>query len=137
MACKRISKRADLVCIGKRDKMVEFFNRKTLPTADSFTIDLKSDFTAWCMVETRRGVEKFDGTNVSRGPDTTVFYTDAGYEPKLEKKQICKLNNKYFEVNRFDNINEENRTLEIVCTQLGDLTDSNGDEIKTSWAKLE
>lgn len=127
MSCKTIKKKADRTCAGRRDKLVEVFSRDIVSDSFSFKMDLTSEFKIWCMAETKRGTSSFDGTNVNRGPDTTWFYTAYGVD--IEKKRILKFNNKYFEVDRTENINLENRTLAIVCIELGDT------EKETSWAK--
>jgi len=134
MACKTISKKADRTCAGKRDKKVAVFSRDIKPADISFKMDLTAQFSIWCMSKTVRGTERFDGTNTNRSPDTTWFYTAFGV--KIEKKQILSINGKYFEVDRTENINEENKTLAIVCVELGNITESDGiTELKTSKRK--
>jgi hypothetical protein len=131
MACKTISKKADRTCTGKRDKKVEVFNRDIKPADISFQMDLTSQFSIWCMAETKRGTERFDGTNTNRSPDTTWFYTAFGVT--IESKQILSLNGKYFEVDRTENMNMENITLAIVCVELGNIKDTDGiTALKTS-----
>ncbi|RLC69262.1 MAG: hypothetical protein DRH97_00185 [Chloroflexi bacterium] len=131
--CGFIKKKAGRVCAGSMDKYVEFFDRETVPSIKSFSTELKPKFKAFCSVETRRGVQKFDGTNTNRGPDTTVMRTHDGYS--FEKKMIAKLNNKFFEIDRFENLNEDNRFIEVTCIELGDETDSTGDDNLTSLRK--
>jgi hypothetical protein len=131
MACRTISKKADRTCAGRRDKKVEVFSRDIAPADISFKTDLTSELSIWCSVETKRGVKIFDGTNTNRAPDTTIFYTAYGVD--IESEQILSLNGKYFEVDRTDNMNMENRTLAIICVELGDIKAKDGiTEIKTS-----
>lgn len=123
-SCGFIKPKASRVCVGKMDQFVQAYSRKITPAEISHTQDLKPAFNFWAMIETRRGTSRFDGVNVERGADTTVFRTHYGV--KFAKKQILKFNNKYFEVDRIENLNEENRFLEVTAIELGDIFDSDG-----------
>lgn len=134
-SCGYIKKKAGRVCSGDMDKLVPFYDRDTVPTDDSITIDIKPKFSAWCMIETRRGSSHWDGTNTNREPDTTVFWTRAGY--KFEKKMLALWNGKYFEVDRDEDINEDGEFLEITAVETGFTVDTNGDTNETSWVRGE
>lgn len=137
MACSGyIRKKPSKVCAGSMDKLVQFFDRKTLPNTESFTINLVAKFSPWCSVETRIGSSVYNGTNVVRGADTTIFRTHNGYV--FEKKMLAKLEGRYFEVDRFENLNEDNRFIEVTCIELGNAKDTDGTtDLETSWAKCE
>ena len=135
MACrKRITKKASLVCTGDLNSLIKIIDRKITPDTISFTMNLSDYVEAWSSIETRRGSTRFDGVNVNREADTTIFRIRYGYD--VAKKQLIDWNGTYFEIDRIEDLNGERRFLELSCVETGFKKDTDGTtDLEANWSR--
>jgi len=83
------------------------------------SIDITTFMTVKAKIETKQGVEAFDGTNLNTlmTHEFTIRYITG-----VTIVNNVNYNNKYFKIERIINLNEENKYLIIQCTERGDNT---------------
>jgi len=117
--CEQIRRKNRAVCIGDmRDKIVIQVRTITSPSSDGvdFTEVFNTDKTVWAMVETKNGVEIFDGTNLL-GVATHYFYIR--YIENLTAESWIKFKSKYFDILDIQNLEERDEFMLIRCNERG------------------
>jgi len=118
-ACYGIKKRRRNVCIGDMDKQIVIQLRTlTPPATDSvdFSEVFTTESTVWAMVETRSGVEIFDGTSL-KGIATHYFYIRYNAEYTFENWVL--FNEKKYNILDVQNFEEENKFYLLRCSLRG------------------
>jgi SPP1 family predicted phage head-tail adaptor len=117
--CINIKRKNRAVCIGDmRDKITVQVRSITPPAAGGvdFTEVFTEDKTIWAMVETRSGVEIFDGTNLV-GVATHYFYIR--YLSNLTAESWVKFKSKYFDILDIQNFEERDDFMLLRCNERG------------------
>ena len=121
MTCKTSVQFKDKrVCIGDLNKQIDVEIRAITPkeTVD-FTETFSDVATVWSKVVTTRGVEVFDGVNLS-GLATHLFYIK--YLDGVEKTNFVDYNGKRYVILDVENQNENNEILILKCEERGTKT---------------
>lgn len=125
MICEYKKLKKKKLCIGDLRKKITVYDRSIKPAETSSEFENSQTFSNaviyWCAIETKTGVEIFDGSNLL-GSATHIFYIK--YVESINTENTIKWNNKYYTVLQVDNVNEENEYLAIFCSERG--TTSNG-----------
>lgn len=116
MACRKISKKADKVCIGDLKKSIKIINRAIEPADVSHTMDFTDFVSAYARIDTTKGNPFFNGVNIEDFP-SHVFYIRYGFT--VEKNYTLEYASNYYNVLDVENLNEENRFLKISCVKNG------------------
>lgn len=117
--CISIKKPDRKICAGDlRDKIVIQVRTITPPATSGvdFTEAFSSDATVWSMVETKMGVEIFNGTSL-KGVATHYFYIR--YRADLTAESWLKFNSKYYDILDVQNLDERNEFLLLRCSLRG------------------
>lgn len=120
-SCRKIKKKADLICTGDLDKRITIFVRDiTVPVGGS--VDYGESFsvptTVWAMIETlSKGVQIFDGANVV---DTASHNIYIRYRPAVTFENYLDYEGRRFRILNTENLNERNRYIKLQCTERGD-----------------
>ncbi len=120
MSCEKIDLKNKKICIGDLNKKIdiELMTITPLATAD-FTETFVDIATVWAGIQTIKGVEIFDGTNVL-GVATHNFYIK--YRAGIERDNFIDYNSKRYRVLDIENQNENNEFLILRCEERGDKT---------------
>jgi hypothetical protein len=116
MACGKIKKKADTICVGELKKSIKIINRKIEPDEVSHTMDMTDSISAYARIDSTSGNPMFNGVNTEDQP-THFFYIRYGYT--IEKNYTIENNNNYFIVQTIENLNEENRFLKVSAIKNG------------------
>ena len=119
MACRKISRKADRICIGDLKKPIKIINRKIETSEVSHTMDFSDYVSCRARIDTKQGGQFFNQVNTDDAP-THIFYIRYGYT--VEMNYTIELNGNYYLVRTVENLNEENRFLKISCTKNGPKT---------------
>jgi head-tail adaptor len=119
MTCKTIKPKTIKVCIGSmRHKIKINIRTLTPPSADSvdFGEVLSSEKEVWSAIETSRGVEVFDGTNLI-GVATHLFYIRALTGQTAE--DWVEFKGDYYDILDVQNFQEDDRFQVLRCNLKG------------------
>lgn len=116
MGCGRIKRKADQICVGDLKRLIKIIDRKIEPADVSHTMDFSDLVSIRARVDTRRGIEFFNGVNVENAP-THYFYVRFGVE--VERNYTIEFRDNYYIVSDVENLNEENRFLKISAVKNG------------------
>ncbi len=120
MSCKTIRPKTIKVCIGSMKHKIKI-NVRTLtpPSDDSVDFDevLSSEKEVWSAVETSRGIEVFDGTNLI-GVATHLFYIRALAGQTAES--WVEFKGSYYRILDVQNFQEDDRFQVLRCVVRGD-----------------
>ena len=115
MSCKTIKPKTIKVCIGSMNKKIKITVRTlTPPSADGVDFDevLSGEKEVWAAVETHRGIEVFNGTNLI-GVATHLFYIRALTGQTAEDWVEFKGN--YYRILDVQNFQEDDRFQVLRC----------------------
>lgn len=126
--CKRIVGERRRVCIGDMNQKIKIQTRDLAsPSADN--VDYGESFTdaktIWAMVQTTRGGEFFDGTELNN-PYTHFFYirfipnSVFSKSGRLTSQEWIRWKNRTFKIVDVENLEERNEILLLRCRERGD-----------------
>lgn len=125
MSCGNIKRKADKICVGDLKRLIKIINRKIEPADISHTMDFDSFNSVRARVDTRRGIDFFNGVNTENAP-THYFYVR--YNVDVEMNYTIEFRDNYYLVVDVENLNEENRFLKISAVKNGPKSNA------TNWA---
>jgi len=117
--CQRVQRKNRAVCIGDmRDKIILQSRSITAPSANGsdMTESFVTTKTVWSLVETRQGIEIFDGTNLI-GVATHYFYIR--YVSGLTAETWIQFKSKYYDILDVQNLEERNEFMLLRCSERG------------------
>ncbi len=120
--CVRISRKKRHVCIGDMREKIDITLRSLQAPVDG-SVDFSESLTAlqtvWAMLETKAGVEIFDGTNL-KGVATHFFYIRflAGIDIDIDKWVTFKA--QHYTIIDVQNLEERDEFLLLRCALRGD-----------------
>jgi head-tail adaptor len=117
--CTKVQRSRKTICSGALRETIILKTRtqqapKTNTASASIRFDCSRSIKA--MVDTKTGVDTFDGTN------TNSLFTHEftiRYLSDVDVQNSIEYNCKFFSVERIVNINEENRYLILICSERG------------------
>lgn len=118
--CSKVNIRNRKVCIGDlRDKIVIQTRSITPPSANGsdMTETFATSNTVWAAIETRNGVEIFDGTNVLQGVATHYIYIR--YIAGLTEESWILYKSKYYDIIDVQNLEERDEFMLLRCCERG------------------
>jgi len=118
--CKKIRRVNKQVCIGAlKDSIILQTRRQNAPIKGSVdhTISFVSPVTANALVETKKGIETFDGTNINA---LLTHHFTIRFLANIEVFKFVEFRSKYFLIDRTVNIDEKNQYLILMCSDRGD-----------------
>jgi len=113
---KQICNIQSAVCIGSMKFPIQIINSEINPEAIGFTINFDDFVTTYAAIQTRTGVETFDGSNISHNL-THIFYIRYGIE--VEALYHIRYNEKFYIVMDVEDMGEEKRFLKLTTTERG------------------
>ena len=118
--CKRIVRKNRKICIGDMRERIQI-NIRTLKAPVDGSVDFSETFqeveTVWAMVETKTGVEIFDGTNLL-GVATHFFYIR--FLADIDFTNWIKFKNQFFDILDVQNLEERDEFYLLRCSLRGD-----------------
>jgi hypothetical protein len=122
MTCKTISRKRPKVCIGGMRHKIEIHVRTLTPPSTGVDFDevLSEVKEVASMVETTKGTEVFDGTNLL-GMATHLFYIRALSGQTAE--DWLEFNGEYYDILDVQNFSEDNRFQVLRCNLRGSTSD--------------
>lgn len=123
MGCTtKISKPSSELCLGDLNQQIDILAR-AITVPDLSGVDYGEAFTQiitiWASVETKTGVQIFDGTNLV-GTATHIIYVR--YIPNVTFEDWVLLKGQYYAILSVENINEDDQFLKLSCVLRGDQT---------------
>jgi SPP1 family predicted phage head-tail adaptor len=124
MACGRIKKNTNKICISDLDKRVIFqitsitgTNSPDISTAVGFT----NIATVWAMIKTRATTQYINGVNIEVGISTDIYIR---YNSNIDitKQLYIEYNSAKYKVINAENIDKENDFIRFRCVEHGDKT---------------
>jgi SPP1 family predicted phage head-tail adaptor len=117
--CTKIKRNNKTLCAGALKETIILKTRaqqapKTNTASASIRFDCSRSVKA--MVETKSGVDTFDGTNTN---SLLTHEFTIRYLSDVDVQNSIEYNCKFFNVERIVNINEENRYLTLICSERG------------------
>ncbi len=118
MSCKRITKKADIVCVGNLDELITLYTRDIQPPTNvKYTEKLSGGIDVWAMVKTTAGTEIFDSTNQLIGNATHQFIIR--YDDTITAEHWLEFDTRYFDVLDIEKLNENKRFMILRCSERG------------------
>lgn len=122
--CQPIRRRNRNICIGDmRDKIA--LQSRTIVAPSAGGSDMTESFvttkTVWSLVETRQGVEIFDGTNML-GVATHYFYIR--YSAGLTAETWIQFKSKYYDILDIQNLEERDEFILLRCNERGTISNT-------------
>ena len=128
MSCGYIKKKKPVkICTASKDSYVELYDRSITPNNVTWQMDKSLITPLWAMVESWRPYKNFTGVNTDRNQATHKFTID--YRNDIENKQLIKYDGINYEIDDFENIDEENISMALYLHRLG----NNGLPVNDSW----
>ncbi len=125
--CTKIRRKIKRVCSGSLNRKIVLYNRAiTVPELGS--VDYGEEFTiaktVWSMIETPKGLTLFDGANTIRDITHNIYIRylndfEVTAETWVGLLQIIQNNERYLDIIRVQNIEENNRFLLLNCSLRG------------------
>lgn len=114
----RIKKRR--VCTGDLKEQV-VIQLRALKAPQSGSVDFDEEFTTsravWAAIETRSGIERFDGVNLISSPSHFIYIR---YTADIDVEKWITYKNDRYEILDVENLEERNEFLLLRCSPLGD-----------------
>lgn len=122
--CKRVNITKKKVCIGDMTKKIKVQTRSIVaPDNVDYSQDIKDFKEVWAAIQTSKGSEIFDGTNII-GVATHFFYIRRIDGVTFEN--FVEYNSKKYKILDVQNLDEDDLFMVLRCTERGDQTkDSN------------
>jgi len=118
--CKRIVRRSRKICIGDMRERIQI-NLNTIKAPVDGSVDFSEAFKeieiVWAMLETKSGVEIFDGTNII-GIATHFFYIR--FLPNVNFKNWIRFKEQFFVILDVENLEERDEFYLLRCSLRGD-----------------
>lgn len=118
--CKRIKRKSRKICLGDMREQIEINIRAIKAPVDG-SVDFSEAFqkveTVWAMVETKTGVEIFDGTNLL-GVATHFMYIR--FLADIDFTNWVKFKSQYFDILDVQNLEERDEFYLLRCSLRGD-----------------
>lgn len=120
MTCVKKRVNGNDYCIGDLKHRAVFLDREITPRGDDdidFSEVFKNNTTRWVGIETVKGIDIFDNTNIIGVASHRIV---ARYESDLFTKRWILFDSKYFRILQRTNTGENKEWIEFLCVERGD-----------------
>ena len=118
--CQKIRRKKQQICIGDMRERIQI-NIRTIKAPVDGSVNFSEFFqeveTVWAMVETKQGVEIFDGTNLI-GVASHFFYIR--FLPDIDFTNWIKFKSQFFDILDVQNLEERDEFYLLRCSLRGD-----------------
>lgn len=120
--CSPIKIKNRRICAGDlKDQIV--IQLRTIKAPQSGSVDFDEEFTTsatvWAAIETRSGIEQFDGVNLISRPSHFIYIR---YTADIDVEKWITYNGKRYEILDAENLEERDEFYLLRCSPLGDKT---------------
>jgi len=120
--CTPIKVKKRRVCTGDLTEQI-VIQLRAIKAPQSGSVDFDEDFTdtatVWAAIETKSGIEEFDGVNLVTKPSHLIYIR---YIEDIDVEKWITYKDKRYEILDAENLEERDEFLLLRCSSLGDKT---------------
>jgi head-tail adaptor len=123
--CQKIRRTRKIFCAASFNRTIDILTRDQLAAVDGTadpTIDLPAFATVQAMIKSNKPVEIFIGTNLKQIETHTFTIRFTPAIANINKDHTINIDDKFFRIERIENVDQENRYFILFCTIRGDDT---------------
>lgn len=129
MGCVKVKQKKYVICSGNLNNRIIVYDRNILQTSNThYTEEFGNGLSTNAMIETLRGITKFDNTNTERVVTHRFTVRFRGDISNSTSEKFLEFNNRYFKCVTVENKDEANEFLVFDCYERGSKLN------KVNWA---
>ena len=115
-SCVKIKKKNRKVCTGDLRDRIILQNRDIAPEEIDFTENFSNDIEVWAMIETKRGLDSFDGVNLENIITNNIYIR---FLAGVTEETWILFDDRRFDIMDVENLDERKTFLLLRCKERG------------------